>query len=194
MYRPAEWLPRTGHGGRSWSIHGHSIGKSLARVRAEGRKLAMAQKRGKRRVLAVASGGGHWIQLQRLRPAFSDSDVAFVSCFPDYAEGVSPHRYYAVADVTRRNLPGLLKLGPQLVSILLRERPDVVITTGALPGLVALALGKLFGARTVWIDSIANCERLSSSGAQARRVADVWLTQWPSLAETEGPEYWGAVL
>jgi hypothetical protein len=49
-------------------------------------------------------------------------------------------------------------------------------------------------ARTIWIDSIANVERLSSSGAQARRVADVWLTQWEHLARPEGPEYWGAVL
>ena len=154
----------------------------------------MGGKQGQRRVLAIASGGGHWIQLQRLRPAFADSDVAFVSCFPDYAEGVAPHRYYAVADVTRRNLQGLLLLIPQLASILLRERPNVVITTGALPGLIGLALAKLVGARTVWIDSIANCERLSSSGARARMFADVWLTQWPSLAGPEGPDCWGAVL
>ncbi len=49
-------------------------------------------------------------------------------------------------------------------------------------------------ARTVWIDSIANIERLSLSGARARPVADVWLTQWAHLARPDGPEYWGAVL
>ena len=40
----------------------------------------------RRRVLAIASGGGHWVQLQRLRPAFEGCDVAYVSVFPDYAE------------------------------------------------------------------------------------------------------------
>ena len=70
----------------------------------------------------------------------------------------------------------------------------MVVTTGAAPGLVALALAKLFaGSRTVWIDSIANTERLSLSGRLARPVADAWLTQWPHLARPGGPEHWGAV-
>ncbi|HVH03936.1 MAG TPA: hypothetical protein VM891_13525 [Amaricoccus sp.] len=71
----------------------------------------------------------------------------------------------------------------------------MVVTTGAAPGLVALALAKrLCGSRTVWIDSIANVEELSTSGTHARRVADVWLTQWEHLARPEGPHFWGAVL
>jgi len=149
----------------------------------------------RRRVLAISSGGGHWIQLQRLRPAFEEFDVAYASVFPDYADDVPGARYYQVTDATRRNAVKLVVLVPQLIGILLRERPDVVITTGALPGLAALAVAKyLIGARTVWIDSIANCERLSSSGKQARFVADEWLTQWGQLATESGPRYWGSVL
>ena len=85
--------------------------------------------------------------------------------------------------------------GQELMTrILLKERPEVVVTTGAAPGLVALALARRLGSRTVWIDSIANVERLSTSGEHARRVADVWLTQWEHLARPEGPHFWGAVL
>jgi UDP-N-acetylglucosamine:LPS N-acetylglucosamine transferase len=77
----------------------------------------------------------------------------------------------------------------------LKERPDVVATTGAAPGLVALIAGRfLVGAKTLWIDSIANCERLSSSGTSARRFADGWVTQWPDLSGPEGPDYWGSVI
>ena len=154
-----------------------------------------ASERRRRRVLAISSGGGHWIQLQRLRPAFADYDVCYVSVFPDYAEDLGGARYYVVADMTRRNVGRLIVLVPQLLRIIRRERPDVVITTGSAPGLIALAVAKLASrARTVWIDSIANCERLSSSGRMARFVADEWLTQWPDLARAEGPHYWGAVL
>lgn len=149
----------------------------------------------RRRVLAIASGGGHWIQLQRLRTAFADCDVAFVSVYPDYADDVAGHRFYQVSDVTRMSILKLLVLAPQFVRIMWREKPDVVITTGSAPGLVGLAIAKLTTrARTVWIDSIANCERMSSSGKQARWVADEWLTQWPDLATPKGPGYWGAVL
>ena len=149
-----------------------------------------------RRVLAIASAGGHWVQMRLLaKAAFSDLDVAFVSTYADQAESVPGHRYYTVTDVTRRHPLRVLKTSWQLFRILRKERPAVVITTGALPGLLGIALAKtLTGARTVWIDSIANCEEMSSSGRQARRFADRWLTQWPDLADERGPQYWGALI
>lgn len=147
------------------------------------------------RVLAVASGGGHWIQLRRLGAAFAGSDIAYVSTYDDYAVDVPGARFYRVLDVTRKNGVRLAFTAAQLLMVILKERPDVVITTGAAPGLIALVLAKtLTRARTIWLDSIANCERMSTSGAQARRFADQWLTQWPELARPEGPHYWGVVL
>jgi UDP-N-acetylglucosamine:LPS N-acetylglucosamine transferase len=77
---------------------------------------------------------------------------------------------------------------------LLAYRPDVVISTGALPGLVALTLAKVMRAQTIWVDSIANAEEMSMSGKHARRVADLWLSQWPHVAEAEGADYYGAIL
>ena len=148
-----------------------------------------------KRILAVASGGGHWIEMRRLYPVFQGMDVAFVSVHPNYAEQVPDHRFYAVRDVTRWDRWGLVVLAAQFARILLIERPDVVITTGSAPGLFAITLAKTFlRARTLWIDSIANCEQLSSSGQRARHAADVWLTQWPDLQDERGPSYWGAVL
>ena len=147
------------------------------------------------RVLIVASGGGHWIQMRRLRAAFDGFDLAFVTTQADYVSDVGEHRFYAVADITRKSPLNILILAPQLARILLKERPDAVVTTGSAPGMICLALAKvLTRARTLWIDSIANCERLSSSGKRARFFADVWLTQWPELSRPEGPHYWGAVL
>lgn len=155
----------------------------------------MGERARPRRIVAIASGGGHWIQLQRMRPAFEGCDVAYVSTYADYADDVAGHRFYTVRDATRRDPWSLLVLGPQLIRVMLKERPDVVITTGALPGLMGLVVARLFSrAKTVWVDSIANCERLSTSGEQARRFADAWLTQWPDLSQPDGPEYWGAVL
>lgn len=147
------------------------------------------------KVLAVASGGGHWVELRRLRPAFAEFDVAYVTVQADYFEDVPGHRFYTVRDASRFEKWGFVVLIAQLVRVLLIERPDVVITTGSAPGFVTLALAKfLLRAKTIWIDSIANYETMSSSGKQARRVADVWLTQWPHLKRPEGPDCWGAVI
>lgn len=148
-----------------------------------------------KKVLAVASGGGHWLELCRIRPAFAGLDVTFVSVHPNYADQVQGHRFYVIRDVSRRDWWGVAVLVPQLARIVLKERPDVVITTGSFPALFALVIAKfMVRAKTIWIDSIANVERLSSSGSLARHVADVCLTQWPALKADHRPAYWGAVL
>lgn len=159
-------------------------------VRSKKRESIVARKR----VLAIASGGGHWVQLMRLRPAFADLDVTFVSRDPSSAADVEGQRYFTIGDASRSQKLAFLVVILQAFWLLLRVRPAVIITTGAAPGLVALALGKtLFRAKTIWIDSIANVETLSGSGVLAARFADIRLTQWPDLA-TDGVEHWGAVL
>ena len=82
-----------------------------------------------------------------------------------------------------------------LRNVLLRERPHVVVTTGSAPGMIALALAKcLLRSRTMWIDSIANSERMSSSGRLAKRLAHRVVSQWPEVAEREKVGCWGAVI
>jgi len=146
-----------------------------------------------KKVLAVASGGGHWVQLLRLRPAFAGHDVQFLSTNSGYAKEVdSP--LHVVTDANMWNKLKLLKMFAEVAWVLVKVRPDVVITTGAAPGFAAILFGRCFGARTIWVDSIANSETLSSSGQQAGRFAHAWLTQWEHLAKPDGPHYWGSVL
>jgi UDP-N-acetylglucosamine:LPS N-acetylglucosamine transferase len=148
-----------------------------------------------RKVMAVASGGGHWVELRRIMPAFDGAEVVYVSTEPVADADLAPARYYAVQNVTRRNRLAFASIVRQIFGILRRERPDVVVTTGAAPGLVALVLAKLVcRSRTVWIDTIANAEKMTLSGRLARPLADAWLVQWPHLARPGGPEFWGAVL
>jgi len=146
------------------------------------------------RVLLVSSGGGHWVQLLRLRPAFEGYDTAFVCVRRSYSTDVPGRRFFVINDATRWNKLGLVVLAFRVLVVMVRFRPDVVVSTGAAPGYFALRLGKLFHARTVWIDSIANVEKLSLTGRLVRRFADCWLTQWQHLAADDGPKYVGAVL
>jgi len=144
--------------------------------------------------MAVASGGGHWVQLLRLRPAFVGSETVFVSVRPGYHTDVQGCRFYSVCDATRWTKVRLVLVFFQVLCIMCLERPDVVVSTGAAPGYFAIRIGKLLRARTIWLDSIANVERLSMSGALAARYADLWLTQWPHLETENGPRFIGAVL
>jgi UDP-N-acetylglucosamine:LPS N-acetylglucosamine transferase len=154
----------------------------------------MSRTRTKPKVLAIASGGGHWVQLLRLRPAFEGCDVVFATAKEGYRADVSGAEFRVIYDANRSSKIGLLKCAWSIFTLLRRERPNVVISTGAAPGFFALKMGKMMGFRTIWVDSIANAEELSMSGAQAGTCADLWLTQWPHLAREAGPTCMGNVL
>ena len=76
-----------------------------------------------------------------------------------------------------------------------KERPDIVITTGAMPLAFFCFFSKLFGARIVWIDSVANIDKLSLSGRFVKLFSNLFITQWPDLATPDGKiQYVGEIL
>jgi len=134
------------------------------------------------------------VQLLRIRPAFNDCHTLFVTVNAAYRADVPGERFRVIPDATRWNKIALINMAVRLAWIMLRERPDVVISTGAAPGYFAICIGRLMGAKTVWIDSIANIERISMSGKMVCGKADMVLTQWPHLAREKAPLYKGSVL
>lgn len=146
------------------------------------------------RLLAIASGGGHWAQLCMLRPAFAGYDVRFATTIAGLAEKSGAASSDLLSDCNRNQRWRSVLTAMQVLALLMRHRPDVVVTTGALPGLIAIALAKRLGARTIWIDSIANAEEMSMAGSRARKYADLWVSQWPHVAAASGAKFHGALL
>jgi UDP-N-acetylglucosamine:LPS N-acetylglucosamine transferase len=102
---------------------------------------------------------------------------------------------YVVGECDRHKPVKILRTLWRSFRFVRKERPDVVITTGSLPIALVCLVSKLFGAKIVWIDSIAQLEDLSMSGKLVRRFADLLLTQWPEVAARyPGAEYVGELL
>jgi UDP-N-acetylglucosamine:LPS N-acetylglucosamine transferase len=148
----------------------------------------------RRRILALSSGGGHWVQLLRLRPAFEGCDVTYATVRSTYRSEIDHGRFFVIPDCNRSQKLRMLGCASAVLFVLLRTRPDVVITTGAAPGYFGLRFARWLGAETVWVDSVANADELSMSGRIVRRYADLWLTQWQHLASDDGPAFRGSVL
>ena len=146
------------------------------------------------RLLAAASGGGHWVELLRIRRAFAGWDVAYVSMFENYVSAVPGARYYTVPDASRFDKLAFFRVALKALRITFKERPDAIVTTGSAPMLWFLLFGRLIGAKSLWIDSIAQAEEMSSSGRIAKKLATATVAQWPEVACAEGVECWGAVL
>lgn len=129
-----------------------------------------------------------------LRSMLEQFDVLFATTDPALATHEGLDKLLILKDANRDQPLDCLRCLAQAVRIARRVRPDVVISTGALPGLLCLVVGRLLGARTIWLDSMANSETPSLSGKLARRFATLWLTQWEHLAQPGSDEYAGALL
>jgi len=145
----------------------------------------------------VASSGGHLSELLKLETSWDGYTVGCVTT-TNVVEQTLRHRYhkvYVVGECNRNNPIRVLFVFAKCIRIVLSERPRVVISAGAAAGCIVCMAAKLLGAKVVWLDSITNVERPSLSGRLIRPFADLFLVQWPELAERyKGAEYVGAVI
>lgn len=154
------------------------------------------EKRKKVRIGLVSSAGGHTSQLLKLASAWRGHETFFVTTTGVVREQLREFgTVYVVGESNRQHLGLVLLVFVRCIKIVLKERPDVVISTGAAAGCMLCLLGKLTGARVIWIDSITNVDRISLSGRMVRRIADLFLVQWPELAiRYNKVEYVGPVI
>lgn len=147
------------------------------------------------KILAIASGGGHWEQLMLIRPALADAEVKYVTTLPGLPPRAGIKNYSIVHECNRNDLRKLVSNAVRIFWILIRYRPDVVISTGALPGLIGVALARtIFRSRTIWVDSVANGKEFSMSGRMAKHFSSLWLTQWDEVAQATGASCFGRVI
>lgn len=144
------------------------------------------------KICLAASGGGHVRQLLDLQAVWSRYDHFFIT--EDTALGqtlASEHRTYFVPHYAW----GQVKFGTpfrmlsraflsffRTARVLLRERPDLVISTGAGAVFFVVVLGRLFGAKVLVIESFARFEKPSLFGRMAAPFAHDMVIQSAKLA------------
>ncbi|KWV91158.1 glucuronosyltransferase [Erythrobacter sp. YT30] len=147
-----------------------------------------------KRVLAAASGGGHWEQLMLLAPALDACDVRFATTDAAMAVRHGKEGAAILPDCNQNTPVSAAKCSFVAMFLVFRSRLDIVISTGAAPGFLCILWGRITGARTLWIDSIANAEDLLMCGKLSKRLAHECLTQWEHLSKEPQPKFRGAIL
>lgn len=138
----------------------------------------------RKRIIAVASIGGHWVQLLRIAQPLEDRyDVVYMSTHEKCKTMIDSNRFYKLPDFNRSNAWKMLAAVFKVIGVLLKERPAAVLTTGAAPGLLTIVVAKFLFRNTIWIDSVANVKTMSGCGHVARYFAKHVYTQWPDLAD-----------
>ncbi len=146
-----------------------------------------------KKVLLIASNGGHFVQASRLLPAFEGTNLTVVSTSKENPSLIDT-KYYRVKDCNMKQYISCFICFLQCVYIFAIVRPNVVVSTGAAPGLLMILLAKFTTAKAIWIDSIANTKNLSIAGTYAKRLTTYCYSQWQDVAEKHGVKYMGAVI
>lgn len=136
------------------------------------------------KICLIASAGGHLSQLLELSESWKNRNVFYIVTSDLVRKKIESFgRVYTVGECNRRHLWDTLRVLNRCINILLREKPKVIISTGAAAGCLGCFLGKLLGSKIIWIDSITNVEKLSLSGRIVRYIADLFFVQWPDLTK-----------
>jgi beta-1,4-N-acetylglucosaminyltransferase len=134
------------------------------------------------KVMLVCSSGGHFKALYQLQPFWESCDHTWVTFRTPITETLLEHeKVYWAWSPTNRNIPNLLKNLLLAWQVLRRDRPDLVITTGAGVAVPFLWLAKLTGSQTVFVESITRVTELSLSAKLALPSLDVLYVHWPQL-------------
>ena len=148
------------------------------------------------RICLAASAGGHVSQLLKLAECWNGYKTFCVTTTQVVRNNLGKlGEVYVVGECNRQHPIRVIAVFLRCSRIIFKERPDVVISTGAAAGCMLCFLAKMLGAKVVWIDSITNVERISLSGRMVRYIADLFLVQWPELADRyEKVEFVGTVV
>lgn len=133
--------------------------------------------------LAIAcSTGGHMVQVRQLTPVYERYEHFYFTFCGGIADEIKKtSRVRAIPNIVKHN-PLSWIIGAVLsLHIVIKERPDVVITTGA--GIVVFfcLFAKLFGAKLIFIESMARIESPTLTARMLYPFADLFLVQWPGL-------------
>ncbi|MFV0557793.1 MAG: PssD/Cps14F family polysaccharide biosynthesis glycosyltransferase [Enterococcus sp.] len=134
------------------------------------------------KVCLVGSSGGHLTHLYLLKPFWEKEERFWVTFEKADAKSIlKDEKLYPCAYPTNRNLKNLIKNTYLAFKVLKKERPDVIISSGAAVAVPFFYLGKVFGAKTVYIEVFDRIDAPTMTGKLVYPVTDQFVVQWEEM-------------
>jgi len=146
------------------------------------------------KVCLACSGGGHLTEILFIRPFYKKHEHFFVTFKrPNTINLTKNERVHFIID-PKRNPIKLIKNIIQSFKIIIEERPDVIISTGAGVAVPICYFGKLFGTKVIFIESFARIEKPGFAGRLVYPISDLFIVQWERLLEFYPKAVYGGLL
>ena len=136
------------------------------------------------KICFTASSGGHIDELMMLTPVMRQHDSFIFTERTEYKSKSCEFKTIKTSQINRKKVSFLYKF-PMLclksLWVILREKPDVIISTGALVTFPICYLGKVFGKRIIFIESISRVTSGTVTGKWIYSFADTFIVQWEEM-------------
>ena len=139
----------------------------------------------KKKICYISSSGGHWEELQGLKTMFNKYESFFITEKSGQISDNSDH-LYVFAQINRKEkgfYKKLVFLFFSAFNIIGKEKPDVIITTGALIAFPFCIVAKLRGIKIIYIESFARIYNKSLTGKLLYPFSDLFIVQWKEMLE-----------
>ena len=142
----------------------------------------------KKKIIFISSTGGHFSELMMLKPIFKDYDyhivtektVSTISLRDEYKNRI----HYLIYGTRVHKVRYFFKTVCNTIKslgIFIKVRPKAIVTTGAHTCMPMCIIGKLLGAKIVFIETYANVYTPTKSGKFIYKFADKFIVQWEDL-------------
>lgn len=138
----------------------------------------------KKKILMAASSGGHLEEALALKDLKEKYNTVLITEKTDYQVKCWQDRTYLMSQVNRKNIKSLVQYVGIFFStfgIICREKPDVILSTGAMVAFPALLLGKIMGKKIIFIECMFNVDEPTLTGKLTYKFADLFIVQWKEM-------------
>lgn len=140
------------------------------------------KEKGKLKVGLVGSSGGHLTHLYMLKPFWNDKDCFWVTFDKEDARSLlDGEKIYPCYYPSNRSIKALIINTIRAFRIIPKERPNLIISSGAAPAIPFFYIGKLFGAKLIYIEVFDRIYKPTMTGKMVYPIVDKFIVEWEEM-------------
>lgn len=131
------------------------------------------------KVCLVGSSGGHLTHLYMLKPFWENKERFWVTFDKEDARSLlEGEKLYPCYFPTNRNIKNLIRNTFVALKTLKKERPSIIISSGAAVAVPFFYIGKLMGAKLIYIEVFDRIDKPTITGRLVYPIVDRFIVQW----------------
>lgn len=134
------------------------------------------------KICLVSSSGGHLTHMYMLKPFWQDKERFWVTFDKEDARSLlKGEKMYTCYYPSNRSLKALMINTVRAFKVLKKERPDLIISCGAAVAVPFFYVGKLFGAKLIYIEVFDRIDSSTLTGRLVYPITDRFIVEWEEM-------------